>query len=203
MKVKIVQNKEIWIWRYPSCNKYESLLSFVSETFGLFNPSSFKLQYQDDENDTINIINDIDIDDAILCAKQESWKSLKISVISQIAKPVKHKPKNTKPETYSLQYIFINMIPNKKYNDSIKPIDPAPDNIEMAGSELDMQDEVDRDVLKNLVDKYQKLFMSINNNVCAWNIYELAQEYSLGTNAISQMKNTINYNKTESFKRLN
>eukprot|EP01084_Bolivina_argentea_P266226 451490_1 len=84
MKIKIVQNKQIRVWKYPSRHKYKSLLKFISKSFRLSNPLSFRLQYQDDEDDTINILNDHDINDAIFYAKQESRKSLKIFVISVV-----------------------------------------------------------------------------------------------------------------------
>eukprot|EP01084_Bolivina_argentea_P266225 451486_1 len=85
MKVKVVHNKEIRVWKYPSRNKYRSLLSFIAKTFNLTNPSTYNLQYCDDEGDNINIRNDNDIDDALLCAKDESRKSLKIFLISSLA----------------------------------------------------------------------------------------------------------------------
>ena len=78
MKVKIVQNKDIRVWKYPSHNKYQSLLAYVAKTFGLSDPSQYSLQYKDDEGDNINIKNDEDIDDALDCAMEESRKSLKI-----------------------------------------------------------------------------------------------------------------------------
>eukprot|EP01084_Bolivina_argentea_P035913 66486_1 len=85
MKIKIIQNKDIRVWKYPSHHKYQSLLAFIAKTFGYHNPSSYSLQYQDDEGDNINITNDNDIDDALLFATEECRKSLKIYVISSTA----------------------------------------------------------------------------------------------------------------------
>lgn len=85
MKIKVIQNKEIRVWKYPKHSKYQSLLGFVAKTFGLFDPNSFTLQYQDDEGDTINIRNDRDISDALQFAEEEGRKSLKIYLISQQA----------------------------------------------------------------------------------------------------------------------
>jgi hypothetical protein len=70
IKIKVVQNKDIRVWKYPSHRKYQSLLAFVTKVYGIY-PEAFTLQYEDDEGDNINIRNDRDIDDAISFAKDE------------------------------------------------------------------------------------------------------------------------------------
>eukprot|EP00485_Elphidium_margaritaceum_P014089 CAMPEP_0202732454 /NCGR_PEP_ID=MMETSP1385-20130828/187667_1 /ASSEMBLY_ACC=CAM_ASM_000861 /TAXON_ID=933848 /ORGANISM="Elphidium margaritaceum" /LENGTH=1585 /DNA_ID=CAMNT_0049398769 /DNA_START=18 /DNA_END=4775 /DNA_ORIENTATION=- len=82
MKIKIVQNKEIRVWKCPQRHKHRSLIAFVGQTFGLHDANCFSLQYQDDEGDTIIIKNDNDIEDAIAFAVEDGRKSLKIYVIS-------------------------------------------------------------------------------------------------------------------------
>merc|ERR1712087_977272 len=73
----------IHAWNCPSHNKFTSLLAFVAKCFGYFDPSSFSLQYIDDEDGNINICGNDDIDDALLCAHHEARKSLKIFLISR------------------------------------------------------------------------------------------------------------------------
>lgn len=80
MKVKIVYGDDMRRWRFPETDKYESLATFIKDTFNFCDVSSFYIQFEDDENDKVTITCDNDLNDAFACAEQENRKSLKIFV---------------------------------------------------------------------------------------------------------------------------
>eukprot|EP01083_Nonionella_stella_P144329 450433_1 len=114
MKVKIVNNGDIRLWRYthPSC---DDLHSFITTSWNIAS-HSYIAQYEDDENDLMTIVSSTDLNDAFNFAKSQNKQSLKIYIRFVVS--------GSRPPTQPQYPSFRAMILDFLENETIKSVLP-------------------------------------------------------------------------------
>jgi len=102
MKIKVVYGVDMRLWRYEQEPSYKDLLEYVCKTFEFNDHKQFRITFKDDDDTQTTIASPDDFEDALISAKKQEKKSLKLQIIDSAEKhhqidEKEEKDSNSKP----------------------------------------------------------------------------------------------------------